>query len=885
MTDDALTVILTHEHTDFDALASMLAAHKLFPAATPVLPRSLNRNLREFLALHRSSLPFRQQEELPRKPVSHAIVVDTQSFTTIRGMKPDTPGLFIDHHAPQRSLPGWDYWGEPVGATTTLLVEKMVERSLDVTPVEATLLLLGIYEDTGSLAYAATTARDLRAAMWLLERGANLEILHRFLHHPLSAAQHELYTRLAESSRVHDIAGHSVLVAAAYAPGYSDEISTLAHALRDMYEPAGLFLLVDLGDRIQVVARSTSDAVDVGEVARELGGGGHARAAAALIRGQTLPALEADLLARLHRLIKPSLTVAQIMTPGQPVTVTPGTTIGDMVEIIQRYGFEGYPVVQSDNGKPGDARGLRGIITRRQVDRAQHHGLATHPIERYMRTGQVTVTPDTSIADLQRVMIEENWGQIPVVDPASQAILGIVTRTDLIKLWGGHPPRSRRHDIAEQLEKSLPSPLLQQLREAGQAAKDLNYPLYAVGGFVRDLLLGRPNFDVDLVVEGDAIKLADRLVKLHGGRIRVHKTFGTAKWILPDAPSGAAHALHGEQQGALPAALDFVSARTEFYTEPTALPVVERSSIKQDLHRRDFTINTLAIDLTTGRWGELLDFYGGERDLNDGVIRVLHTHSFVDDPTRILRAARFEQRFAFRVEARTEQLIRDAVELLDRVTPARVRHELELIFAEKQPELALRRLEEWQVLPMIHPGLHVDEWVVQRFERLRAALARSTAPRPADLDQLYFAIWTYRLTPQDFALLDQRLSLMRSTLTVLQNLHSFRPMLARLEQPDLPPSEIYRLLQDTSAATRFLIPLISDAPMVASYVDRYETSLRHVRTIIDSRELKRMGLTPGPHYGDVVETVRAAWLDGDLHTEADERALVERLISTFLRSS
>ncbi len=163
MAADSFTVIVTHEHTDFDALASMLGAHKLFPEAVPVLPRTLNRNLREFLALYRSGLPFRQQEELPRRPVERVIVVDTQSFTTVRGMRPDTPGLVIDHHElPAMPEPGWSHWGGDVGATATLLVEKMAERGLALTPLEATLLLLGIYEDTGSLVYVTTTPRDLR---------------------------------------------------------------------------------------------------------------------------------------------------------------------------------------------------------------------------------------------------------------------------------------------------------------------------------------------------------------------------------------------------------------------------------------------------------------------------------------------------------------------------------------------------------------------------------------------------------------------------------------------------------------------------------------------------------------------------------------------------
>ena len=348
----------------------------------------------------------------------------------------------------------------------------------------------------------------------------------------------------------------------------------------------------------------------------------------------------------------------------------------------------------------------------------------------------------------------------------------------------------------------MPTPLLTLLRLAGTTAEELQYPLYAVGGFVRDLLLGRPNFDVDLVVEGDAIAVAKHLAAQNGGRTRSHKRFGTAKWILPTVQPGLPGAdelpsaladLGGDTQNTfLPASLDFVSARTEFYAEPTALPTVERSSIKLDLHRRDFTINTLAICLTPDRWGELMDFYGGERDLQEGLIRVLHTHSFVDDPTRILRAVRFEQRFGFRIEARTAELIADSVDLLERITPARVRHELELIFAEARPEHALRRLDQFGVTAYIHPDLRSDDWVASRFEALRAALPADRSRLSAQLDQLYFALWTYRLEPSAIQELDLRLNLMHSTVTLLRELARDQATrqgagASRLEtKPDLP---------------------------------------------------------------------------------------------------
>ena len=281
-----IQVILTHEHTDFDGLASLLAASKLFVDAIPVLPRRPNRNLQHFLTLYWDVLPFVPPDDLPRARVGQAIMVDTQSVVTVKGMDADTQIHFIDHHRMDRELkPGMTFEGEELGATTTWLVEKMRRAGISLTSIEATLLLLGIYEDTGSLSYASTTPRDMRAATWLIEQGGKLEVVNDFLHYPLSDSQRVLYEQLLKDSQTHRFNGQSVVLSVARAEEYVEEVSTLAHKLRDLLDPDALFIVVDLGDHLQLVARSTTDTIDVSAVAAEFGGGGHARAAAALIRG------------------------------------------------------------------------------------------------------------------------------------------------------------------------------------------------------------------------------------------------------------------------------------------------------------------------------------------------------------------------------------------------------------------------------------------------------------------------------------------------------------------------------------------------------------------------------------------------------------------------
>lgn len=861
-----MEVVLTHENADFDAIASLLGAQKLFPEAVPVLPRRINRNGRAFLSLYGAALPFVHPDDLPRRTIRRVILVDTQALTTIRGMRPDTPVNIIDHHTLSRELPPhWTFRGEPLGATTTLLVEEMARQEIPVTPIEATLLLIGIYEDTGNLSYTTTTARDARAAAWLLDRGASLTIAGEFLQYPLTPSQQALYERLLESATTHRIGGHIIVVASGRAGTYEEEISTLAHRLRDMLEPSALFVLVALDHHVQLVARSATDDIDVATIAAHFGGGGHARAAAALVRDRTLDSVHAELLEWLPKAVRPAVTVRQIMSRGVQV-LSPATSIAEADERMRRTGHEGFPVVE--NGQ------VIGLLTRRAVDRAVQFGMAAEAIRQIMEPGSVTISPDDSVESLQRLMMETGWGQVPVVENGE--IIGVVTRTDLITLWGkARPGPSRREPIGALLEAAVPPPVLTLIRRAAEAAQQMGFSLYLVGGPVRDLLLGQPVVDLDLVVEGDAIRLARHLARQWGGRVVAHRRFGTAKWLLDER-------VWRETGGPPPPdravpAVDFATARTEFYTHPTALPEVERSSIKQDLHRRDFTINTLAIRLDPPHWGELLDFYGGEADLREGIIRVLHSLSFIDDPTRILRAARLEARLGFRLDPRSEALIANALPMLNRVSGDRIRHELELILGEEEPEPALCRLERLGVLSQIQPALRCDRWLMARFRAVRNDLLPAQwGLEPADRPFVYWGLLLYRMEPTALGAVTARLRIPRSEARDLERLPRLRQDIDRL--PSLrQPSQVYHLLEPYPARLLAVAWVADRRAGVRARLAAFQARYRHVTPILTGEDLKAMGLRPGPIFGQLLVALRDARLDGKVTSREDEEAMVRKM--------
>jgi tRNA nucleotidyltransferase (CCA-adding enzyme) len=308
------------------------------------------------------------------------------------------------------------------------------------------------------------------------------------------------------------------------------------------------------------------------------------------------------------------------------------------------------------------------------------------------------------------------------------------------------------------------------------------------------------------------------------------------------------------------------------------LPTVEDSSIKLDLHRRDFTINTLALCLNEDRWGELLDFWGGVNDLKQGIIRILHSLSFVDDPTRILRAVRYEQRFNFTIEPRSLELLRDAIELLDRVTPARIRHELERILQEEMPEKSLARLQELGVLARLHPALNFEPSLAEAFASLRAARAQANSDSPLRaeaIELLYWGILVAKVPASAQAELATRLGLRGETQRLMASLARLHRHMNELERPNLPPSRVVALLEPVNAVALALLPIIyAPHTQMRAYAERYGSSWQHIQPELDGHDLAKMGVPRGPIYSKLLDTLRDLRLDGILTTRDDEVAYV-----------
>jgi tRNA nucleotidyltransferase (CCA-adding enzyme) len=436
-------------------------------------------------------------------------------------------------------------------------------------------------------------------------------------------------------------------------------------------------------------------------------------------------------------------------------------------------------------------------------------------------------------------------------------LLGIVTRTDLIKHWAQSHPHLARAEIdltLAQIERIQGSAVARLIDQISRIASENATSVYMVGGCVRDLLLERRNLDLDFVAEGDAIAFAKTVRDKLDGHVSSFPPFGTAKW-LPDAET-----LRRLSIASLPDHIDFASARNEFYEHPTALPTVYTGSIKLDLLRRDFTINTLAVQIAP-HFGRVIDFYGGLQDLQSRLIRVLHSLSFIDDPTRILRAVRFEQRLGFVIEPRTAALIESGLPMLGRITGERVRTELELLFHEEQPEAGLTRLKSFGALREIHPALDVPHSTLTMLEELRKI-------KPGDKD-LYphipddtWCVLAASMAPEEITQLCDRLLISGSLRAVMKQTADLALRANALESLKLPSDVVTFLNAFDERAIRVLYATDSRST-IREIVRRYLREWRQVQPRTTGHTLIAQGLKPGPCFQKILARLRDNLLNGE----------------------
>jgi tRNA nucleotidyltransferase (CCA-adding enzyme) len=935
-------LILCHTTADFDALGAAVGLSRLIPGSRIVLTGGCHPTVKDFLALHRDEYPLIERRSVNPKQIRGIAVVDTQSRDRVGKAAQwfDLPHVtditVYDHHQDAHlDIPAKWTQIESVGATTTLIVEKLCQLQQEgshqdakskpfLTPAQATVMALGIHVDTGSLTFDHATARDARALAWLMEEGASISTISEYVDPGLSPQLQDLLTLALNNIQTETLSGYSIAWVLLNTENFVPGLSSLVSRLIDLIETDALLFGHSFGDteetKLTIIGRSRIPQTNLNDLFKPLGGGGHATAASLMCRDRHPQETLTQLVEQLKVQIPHPPSARELMS--SPVqTIRPETTVGEAHRILLRYGHSGLSVVDT-----GDQ--LVGIISRRDIDIALHHGFSHAPVKGYMTPQLKTITPDTLLPEIEALMVTYDIGRLPVLE--NNQLVGIVTRTDVLRELHriGQAKNHSETSISPliscpiKMREHLTPPLQQLLEVAAKLAQTRGWQLYLVGGAVRDLLLAESDdiltlTDIDLVVDGhhlsadrDAgVELAKALQKLYpGSRLDIHGEFKTAALLWHKDP--IFHSLW----------IDIATARTEFYPYPAANPEVEASSIRQDLYRRDFTINAFAVRLSEPRFGEILDFFGGLSDLQARQIRVLHPNSFIEDPTRIYRAVRFAVRLGFHLESQTKEYIRHAIDsgVYYRVqnkntrAPAletRLRSELKYILQASYWKDALRLLGELNALRCLHPSLELDQplwWQIRLVDRVlvqrkreevinhkgtegteeegrgkkEKGILRETIVTYSQLRSAHFPDWLMRLEviiaylePEHREKVAMTLQLSDDSITRLGGLESAKVKLSDLLPGVEMPSELVLLLRQYDLPLLILIALQSSRSCRRAIWD-YLTHWALVTPPLNGNDLKAFGYKPGPLFKQMLDALLVATVDGNVRDRASAEAFI-----------
>ncbi len=923
------TIITSHINSDFDAVASMLAAQKLYPNSIVIFPGSQEKSLRDFFISSMSYLfNMATPSTIDFSRVKRLVLVDTRQKHRAPAVAElidrstncfDVELHIYDHHPKQEDdLKGSLDVYHQTGATVTILSKILREKNIFITPEEATIMALGIYEDTGSFTYSSTTEADFIEAGFLVSCGASINTIADLITREISTDQVTWLNALLNEITCHRINGFDIHISSIYSPSYITDLASIVQKLVKIEDINVFFAIVLMENKITIVARSRVDEVDVGQILSAMGGGGHAYAASAKVMDKTLAQVEIEIIDIIKNRVRARQIVLELMS-SPPIIIDAMMPCSRASRLMTRYNINALLISE------GDRNNLTGYISRQVIEKTLYHNLAHLPVKEYMTTDMSTISTDADISEIQSKIMEGKQRILPVIRKSEynsyfgelnskdinssdkdktrhnkeqswdNEVIGVITRTDLFNFLISYDKNSkiahhetahgrddisirnaRKRNIEPFLKERLEPKIIDLLKDIGMAGDQIGLDLFVVGGFVRDLLLYRKSDDVDIVVEGDGIAFAKHLAAMKNGRCNIHPEFGTAVVIL--------------QSGFK---IDVASARLEYYKSPAALPTVEMSSIKLDLFRRDFTINTLAIKLNSDGFGTLIDFFGAQRDLKDKTIRIIHNLSFVEDPTRVFRAIRFANRFGFTVGKLTSSLIKNAIKLdfFKNLSGLRVFSEIKQILEEENPIPAIEQIKEYQLDRVIHPEFSIDRETIATLSSVKKTLTWHDLLY-LDVEYLRWSLYfmamlrrtqirvceeicdKFQLPPR------QKSIVLRERLRADERLYLLEKSMLERAGGDSPfkNSELYNIMSVFKTEHILYMMATTKKEDVRKSISWFYTQLKDVAVSIRGKDLLAMGIKPGPAYKNIIQSVLEAKLDGKLKSREDELEFVQNIL-------
>ncbi len=877
----SITLIASRIDINFDVLASMLAAQKIYPCSKIAFHDEGDKILNHFFlksSKHLFNIIF--LNEIKNYHINRLVLVGTRKKTLLGDLqeiikKNNFPVDIYDYHEKTVSdIKGNIDIHKKAGATATIMADILIKKDIPISPEEATILSLGIYENTDFFTLNSTTGNDFKIAGLLKDMGADTLTISSILSRDMSPEQLTLLNDMVKSSKNYRMNNLNVIVSSVSSNSYLPDTTFLVHKLNKMEASDALFVLIRMDGKIFLKGKSNSEEINIEKIMSVFGGEGHFFSGSAVINGLTLAQMQDRLLFEIRNYLKCNVNAKDLMS-SPPIIVDPGDSIETASDILTKYNINALLVVDKN-------KDIKGIISRQVIEKAKYHNIIHVPVKEYMNSDFMDVSENASISEIQKKIIENRQRILPVKNDKG-VLSGVLTRTDLLnhiisdfrespfitdkKLETINPGVK---NIANLLKKRLPGKIYDLLLQIGETADKTGLNVFLVGGCVRDIFLfiKKSEFDIDLVVEGDGIEFSKALSLSLNAKLNSFARFKTAVITLSDDLK-----------------IDVATARTEIYSSPAALPEVEMSSLKLDLYRRDFTINTLAVQLNKKKFGLLIDYFFAQKDLKDKVIRIIHNLSFVEDPTRIFRAIRFEKRFGFKTGKFTEKLIKNAIdmEFFKRLSGPRVFTEFKYILMEENPVPALERIEELNLFKAINKKFwftKINIEIILSSQKVINWFTLNQMTAKIEKWEIFFHGIIHNCTQETAEEICTKFCLPPKKKILFTKEHNDAKLLKKWfkQQKNIKNSEIYEKLYPLKTETILYLMAITKDEAVKNYIVRYFTEIIKIKPKIKGAHLIELGFKRGPLFGEILNSVLLSKIDGNLESLKDEIDFARRYL-------
>ncbi|NOY23434.1 MAG: CBS domain-containing protein [Acidobacteria bacterium] len=862
-----MLVITSHLNLDFDGYASAHLLSLYYSDSVLVFPGSKEKKLRTFLSDIELKLAreYSLAELGEMGTVSGMVVTDTSSKRRIGKLSAlldtlprDSITLFDHHIPPSDMVEAGHVFRQYTGATTSIVVQFLKDMNVDIPADYATLGLMGIYEDTDFLSFPATTFRDADAVSSLLKQGADLNVVTLALKHPLSVRQIELFNQLVPLIERYQIKDRPLAVTQFITDQFEPDISSITHRLMELEDLSLFFCILQMENKTYLIARNLYDDIDLKKLFHNFDGGGHKNIFTAIFKNKTVLEVRLELDRVLESL--PSFLRAKDIASPPVAIVEWNEPVSSVFRRMNQLRVNSLPV----RDEKGD---LTGVVTRQDVDYSILHKFERLTVSHITRFEVTTVAPEDDVEWVRDMFIEKNVKMAFLMENGE--VTGIITRTAAFRnAVYVNETRLKRVSYAERLRRILPENLLDIINTAGKIADERGVKLYIVGGFVRDLLLRKPNQDLDFVVNRDGIGFAKILAAQLNARCVAHEKFNTAVLIAKDGMR-----------------LDVATSRFEVYDKPGALPDITSATIFHDLYRRDFTINAMAIRLNRDGFGELIDYFGGRRDLKDGIIRVLHSLSFIDDPTRMIRAIRFKHRLKFRIGKGTLSLMKSAVSLdvVEKVSGHRFLKEIQTLFTTRNASLVLEDLEKIGGLRFFHKALKLDPFARNLAANVDSVVAWHRLLFRENIHEwlLYLFALLIHATKEQKLAVSRKLSLGK---LLTRQIFRFRGCIRGLEiffgrKGKARRSQVLEILGGLEPEILLFALAYFEEEGIKRIISDFITSLKYFPFYVNGKELIARGVKSGPKIREILDEVHRRVVDRDIRDKAGQLEVLESLLN------